>query len=134
MTSGSMTTPAHRTGRTVHTPGPWVANGEVHEVKEASGKSLLLYCAGIVLGDDDPRGWRGYIASVQSADHIGNGITREEAEANARLIAAAPGLLAALERARPYVKPSHPGDIQADADLRAIDAALSASRTRSTGE
>jgi hypothetical protein len=33
---------------------------------------------------------------------------------------------AALERARPYVRPSHAGDVQADADLRAIDTALAA--------
>ncbi|HDA7260228.1 TPA: hypothetical protein O5T62_002833, partial [Staphylococcus aureus] len=41
--------------------------------------------------------WRGYVASVQSCDHI-DGITREEAEANARLIAAAPDLLKAAEK------------------------------------
>jgi hypothetical protein len=35
-------------------------------------------------------------------------------------------LLEALERARPYVRPTHAGDIQADADLRAIDLALAA--------
>ncbi len=61
----------------------------------------MLYCADIVFGEDDPNGWRGYIASVQSADHIGNGITREEAKSHAHLIAAAPdfeqGAIAFLE-------------------------------------
>lgn len=84
-------------GRTAHTPGPWSVNGELREVAEASGHKLMLYCADIVLAEDDPRGWRGYIASVQSADHCANGITREEAEANARLLAAAPDLFEALK-------------------------------------
>lgn len=77
-----------------HTPGPWVVNGEVREVGADGGEKHRLYCADIVLGAE----WRGYVASVQSCDHI-DGITREEAEANARLIAAAPDLVKALESA-----------------------------------
>lgn len=77
-----------------HTPGPWVVNGKVREVGADGGEKHRLYCADIVLGAE----WRGYVASVQSCDHI-DGITREEAEANARLIAAAPDLVKALEEA-----------------------------------
>ncbi|HDA7126277.1 TPA: hypothetical protein O5T86_001281 [Staphylococcus aureus] len=76
-----------------HSPGPWVVNGEVREVGADGGEKHRLYCADIVLGAE----WRGYVASVQSCDHI-DGITREEAEANARLIAAAPDLLKAAEK------------------------------------
>lgn len=35
-----------------------------------------------------------------------------------------PDLREVLERARRYIKPAHPGDVQADADLRAADDAL----------
>lgn len=36
----------------------------------------------------------------------------------------------ALRLARPYVKMSHPGDVQADADLRTIDDALASELSR----
>lgn len=79
------------------TKGPWVVSGGVRRVASTDGKIHLLYCADIVVGEDDPNGFRGHIASIQSADFLHNGITCEEAAANARLIAAAPDLLKALE-------------------------------------
>jgi hypothetical protein len=71
-----------------HTPGPWIVTGEVRNVQGGGA----LYCA-----DINPQDWRGFVATIQSCDHIPRGITREEAEANARLIAAAPDMLTALE-------------------------------------
>lgn len=77
------------------TPGEWVALGEERYV---SGS--LLLCSSI----EPFRGWddryRGPIADVQSCDHLGpHAIDRKEAEANARLMAAAPDLLEALKDA-----------------------------------
>lgn len=74
-----------------YTPGPWVLTGRVHPVGDA-GDETDLYCGSVY-----PEPWRGSVCSIQSADHI-DGISREEAEANATLIAAAPDLLYALER------------------------------------
>ncbi len=79
-----------------HTPGPWVASGEDRVISE-----VLMFC-----GDVSPvtvtGGYRGDIASIQSCNHIGShGISRKEAAANTRLIAAAPDLLEALRHALP---------------------------------
>jgi hypothetical protein len=74
-----------------HTPGPWEAQGEARLV--GTNEEHHLWCGNIwPLGPS----YRGEICTVQSADHI-SGISRQEAEANARLIAAAPDLLAALK-------------------------------------
>ena len=72
-----------------YTKGPWRAVGKITAV---AGDSL--WCGHIQRKDDGA--YRGRIADIQSADHVG-GITREEARANARLIAASPDLLEALK-------------------------------------
>lgn len=95
-----------------HTKGPWTATGEVSNV---SGTDLWcgeIYPANAVK-------YLGTVANVQSCDHI-SGISQEEAAANARLIAAAPDLLAALERARVAIWSG--GDTIAT--MAAIDAAM----------
>ena len=76
------------------TPGPWRAAGSVHLVKgELSTEAHEAYCGDVFPAKGD---YRGSISYLQSAEHI-RGITREEAEANAKLIAAAPDLYKALE-------------------------------------
>lgn len=78
---------------TKFTPGPWTFGGQVKMI----GDGITQAAWQLYTGDVRPEGvYRGTICGVQSADHIA-GITREEAEANTRLIAAAPDLLFALE-------------------------------------
>lgn len=60
-----------------HTPGPWSTIGQ-HEV---------AVCAKL----------DGFVAPICSAVEVGGRRTHDEAKANARLIAAAPELLAALQ-------------------------------------
>lgn len=76
-------------GQTKHTPGPWKAIPEVlfHDGQHIAGRMPKVIREGV------------FIASVSR--HDGARIKRgrcPEAEANARLIAASPDLLAALER------------------------------------
>ena len=73
------------------TPGPWFAVGKVTPVGDPDGGGVCNLWCGSVTPDTPP--YRGEICTIQSADHIG-GISREEAEANARLIASAPSLYA----------------------------------------
>lgn len=75
-----------------HTAGPWVYAGQIMKV---NGDDLFVGAVDPVL---DPGRFRGQVCSIQSCDHIEEGISRDEAEANAQLIAAAPDMLAALER------------------------------------
>jgi hypothetical protein len=76
-----------------HTPGPWVATCSDVVGERPIGDSGLRFWN--VEESDGPK-YRGNVASVFSAEHIG-GITIAERNANARLIAAAPDLLEALE-------------------------------------
>lgn len=74
---------------TAHTPGPWnAATRNTHK----TDAGVELVCITVM----PTGGYRGPIAELQSCDHI-HGITTAECEANARLIAAAPDLLEALQ-------------------------------------
>jgi hypothetical protein len=70
------------------TPGPWLLT-----IQPATPLNISTVAA---IEQADGEHYRGMIARCQSAEHI-CGITAEEMTANARLIAAAPDLLAALE-------------------------------------
>ena len=78
---------------TKHTPGPWTTNGfnifgpPDNRSQHANGLTLV---GGVV---DDANDWR----NRPVGDPINRAEFREEREANARLVAAAPELLAALE-------------------------------------
>lgn len=72
------------------TPGPWRVIGQLRQVNPCGD----LWCGEIEL--PARKKYRGSICSIQSADHIADGISADEAAANARLIAAAPDLLALL--------------------------------------
>ena len=72
---------------TKHTKGPW---SFAHNGAGDSKTSC------IDIAPRNSKGFRGQVAYLQSAEHI-DGITMAENEANARLIAAAPDLLEALD-------------------------------------
>ena len=81
------------------TPGPWVLN-----IRASMGDAT-----GEIVAEIEPpnsaRDYRGDITRLQSCCHIG-GIGHEELTANAKLIAAAPDLYAALETCPPTSNPT----------------------------
>jgi hypothetical protein len=70
---------------TKHTPGPWIVAFEATEV------------SGVNVRFDVSSEHRISICTGQSQEHLGDGINEDECRANARLIAAAPELLQALQ-------------------------------------
>lgn len=74
--------------KTEHTEGPWSATTR-NTHRTPAGVELI--CITVMPAGD----YRGPVADMQSCDHI-QGISMAECEANARLIAAAPDLVAAL--------------------------------------
>ena len=75
------------------TPGPWTPI-----IRPAMGTA-----AGCTVATIMPEGpYRGDVTRSQSAEHI-DGIAKDELIANAHLIAAAPDLYAALERALNFI-------------------------------
>jgi hypothetical protein len=84
-----------------YTSGPWTCNGKVKPVGDQNSLSML-WC-GEISPKHEIGKYRGDIATIQSCDHIQHGISREEAAANARLIAALPDLVEALQEAREFI-------------------------------
>ena len=72
---------------TPHTPGPWAVESIEH-LNETDGDRMW---SAYVRPDSAPS-YRGQICHIQSVDHLGGCITRDEAQANARLISVAPVL------------------------------------------
>ena len=66
---------------TQHTPGPWAVGSKSGHIETANA-------------------WRMSIAICYNKDSKADGVSKEEFEANARLIAAAPELLKALNECR----------------------------------
>ena len=101
-----------------HTPGPWIADG-AEEIVTGD----LLYCGQVNPAEGE---WRGDICRLQSCDHIG-GIGREEAAANARLIAAAPRMLECLREAERFMAGFEGDRLQdgLDADLAELRQVIS---------
>lgn len=105
------------------TPGPWQIDttGNIgNAIKAQSGKRTYE-------GDD---GFRAVALFMDCCSSELAATQEENRLANARLIAAAPEMLAALERAREAVSAivlsTH--SVSFDADLRAIDAAIAAAK------
>jgi len=92
------TNTAQKAAPAKHTPGPWKVAGSCHVRQSADGK--FFHTAHITLADDYAEN-----PCIAEIDHRGRYSTEEskahspsqEQAANARLIAAAPDLLAALE-------------------------------------
>jgi len=92
-----------------HTPGPW------HFAPGADNESDFANCAGSIKSNSDVHGGSYHIARIWDDG--------PNPKADARLIAAAPELLAALKLAEPYVRAVgvliHLGD-----DLATVQAAI----------
>ena len=74
-----------------HTASPWIIRDRADTQSEQSKYYTLFNCDVMPVAKSD-YDYVGSICAIQSCDHI-NGIPYGEAQANARLIAAAPDLL-----------------------------------------
>ena len=75
-----------------HTAGPWIIRNRA----DTQSEYHTLYNCDVMPVAKSDYDYVGSICAIQSCDHV-NGISYGEAQANARLIAAAPDLLAALQ-------------------------------------
>ena len=109
---------------TAHTPGPWEFLEAGRTEEEGNACRPLTICGG---NNDD-------LANVYSRDDATVAISREEAIANARLIAAAPELLAVLQRLEAHcrVETGFKGEAHA-AEGRDIRKQVQAAITKATG-
>lgn len=97
-----------------HTPGPWHVMGG--ELARRSGRVATIYAT-----DDQELRYLAHVPfDLVHAEH-----DPTPSEANARLIAAAPDLLAALEALLPHVKPM---SMMANSGVTAVSAAYQAVR------
>ncbi len=98
-----------------HTPGPWGFQGDSCWVSGQGGNVRYnLWCGSVYPVRER---YIGEIVSIQSCDHI-DGISRDEAEANARLISHAPVMYEYVA-----IRASE-GDIDAAEILESINASL----------
>ena len=100
---------------TQHTPGPWIACGWKRLTVNAGPEGRFEDQSTIVL-----------MPGARHEREITSGTQLQEMQANARLIAAAPELLTALQAVADYWAG---GDVPAD-----IDAAIRAAIARATGQ
>lgn len=101
---------------TKFTPGPWIVKRE----KRVGTKGLIDIN---IVAD----GW--YVAVVCEGVCRNNDLSIDDADANARLIAAAPTLVAALKTARKWVEIAKNDACRgSSADLETIDTALTQAR------
>lgn len=118
--------------KAAYTPGPWIAAGRVKAVGEDNH-----WIGQVSPARDHTTPFRGPICDLQSCDHI-NGITCEEAEANAHPTAAAPDLLHALIQCRSALgtaRDSLTDPLAKEIIQRRMDAATAAiSKARGAGQ
>ena len=108
-----------------HTPGPWIVRDDGMD-----------YVCPII---DSPSVGKGYYASIATATQRdphpreGGGIPIATARANARLIAAAPDLLAAMEKAvEHYGKPGGPWNVPSEPGAWISDARTAIAKAKGT--
>lgn len=94
-----------------HTPGPWIYN-KPHLYKVMAGKTENHMPVGFVIAD---------LESFSTLHHL----SREERQANAKLIAAAPDLLEALKFALSFLEANNDGEEDIVSRINKAKAAIS---------